>query len=146
MLRAVIQTFGSWTKPGTDQVLSCDWLPAAASGHDHFSQTLSHVLHAAGEGKHRHDFTGYCDIKLGLEEMWVPLSMKLFIKKKKLVQSIQDYGSLLSFSVADCKLWMQQLIQRNPKLISCSVNLGNKLLYLSCISFFRWCLTNSDSP
>lgn len=55
-------------KETTDQVLGGDWLSAAAGGHDHLGQTLTHVLQAAGEGEHRHDFTGHRDVKLGLED------------------------------------------------------------------------------
>lgn len=52
---------------GTDQVLGGDGRSSAAGGHDHLGQTLTHVLHAAGEGEHRHDLTGHCDVKLSLE-------------------------------------------------------------------------------
>lgn len=50
----------------TDQVLSGDGLSAAAGGYDHLSQTLTHVLQAGGQCQHSHDFTGHCDVKLGL--------------------------------------------------------------------------------
>lgn len=43
-------------------------MTAAAGGHDHLGQTVTHVLQTAGEGEHRHDFTGHRDVKLGLKD------------------------------------------------------------------------------
>lgn len=66
----LVEKVPSWRSvQTTDQVLGGDGLSAAAGGHHHLGQTLPHVRQAAGEGEHRHDFTGHRDVKLGLEDI-----------------------------------------------------------------------------
>lgn len=56
---------------GTHQILGGDGISPPTGGYDHLSQALPHILQAAGEGEHRHDFAGHSDVKLGLEDTTV---------------------------------------------------------------------------
>lgn len=55
----------------THQILGGDGISPPTGGYDHLSQALPHILQAAGEGEHRHDFAGHSDVKLGLEDTTV---------------------------------------------------------------------------
>lgn len=75
---------------GTHQILGGDGISPPTGGYDHLSQALPHVLQAAGEGKHRHDFAGHSDVKLGLEDTTVQsckaalkLSLLMFLESSK---------------------------------------------------------------
>lgn len=49
------------------QIFCCHGLPTFVTGHHHSSQPLLHVREAVGQGQHRHNLTGHCNIKLRLQ-------------------------------------------------------------------------------
>lgn len=118
----------------THQILGGDGISPPTGGYDHLSQALPHILQAAGEGEHRHDFAGHSDVKLGLEDTTVQ-SCKAALKLS-LLNQLSLKGST-AFCIFHDALWYHE---RNlPPL-------ENNQLYLSCVSLFSGRLADSDLP